>query len=126
MYVDFEELLQLFNLSLKLLLLQEVFDTQWEAAVPGNTRLACFHSGCVRASVRCAARTARPDTALSQVWQPWQHCHSLRESGFSSLTTQTKEKPEERVTLPPHTASAVRSHGIAELWEVSVFFSLWT
>lgn len=128
MYPEFDELLLLFNLSLREQLLQGAFDTEWEAAVPGRTWLACFHGGCVWASIRCAAHTAQPDSALWQVWQTSQHCLSLsaeRESVFSSLTTQMKEKLEETVILPPHTAFALHSNGVAELYKVSIFFLLW-
>lgn len=33
--------------------------TQWGAALPGKTQLACFYRGCVWASIRCAAHTAK-------------------------------------------------------------------
>lgn len=43
---------------------------------------------------------------------------------LSSLTMQMKEKLEETVTLPPHTAFALHSNGVAELYKVSIFFLL--
>lgn len=61
MHPDFVELLLLFSLSLRALLLQGVLDAERQQCL-GKTQLAYFHGGCVRASIRCAARTAQPDT----------------------------------------------------------------
>lgn len=93
--------------------------------MPGKIQPADVYGGYVRASIRCAARTAQPDTALWQVWQTSQHCLSPGKSVFfPSLTTQMKEKPEETVIFPPHTALALHRRDIAELYKVSVFFFL--